>query len=54
MYLTSTAAVRNTLHSQVEALQTAERLQDYMFFTCEYLSKKTEEIGFGLSFYSAP
>lgn len=38
MYLTSTAAVRNTLHSQVEALQMAERLQDYMFFTCEYFS----------------
>lgn len=39
MHLTSTAAVRNTLHSQAEALQTAERLQDYMFFTCEYVSK---------------
>lgn len=39
MHLTSTAAVRNTHHSQAEALQTAERLRDCMFFTCEYVSK---------------
>lgn len=44
MYLTSTAAVRNTPHSQAKALQTAEQLQDYMFFTCEYVPKKWKKL----------